>query len=234
MPDLITLEAIPFVGAFVLGILCSISPCPLASNIVAISFVSKHALNRTAILSSGAAYSLGRSTAYLVISALTVSALINIPYLSEFLQKYMNRLLGPLFVILGLYFLGVIKMPLSFPSFIPSSKITDTLCRKKLLGAFLLGVLLALAFCPVSAALFWGSLIPLAVEAKSSFGYPVLFGIGTSIPVLIFAVLLATGSRFLDPLLMRLTTAEKILNRTTAAVFIIVGFIYIYQYYTMG
>jgi cytochrome c-type biogenesis protein len=230
VPDIVALEAIPFVGALVLGILCSISPCPLASNIVAISFVSRHAINRTAILSSGVAYSLGRSIAYLVISAMTVSALVNIPYLSEFLQQYMNRFLGPLFVILGLYFLDVIKMPLSLPSFVPSSRITDALSRKKILGPFLLGILLALAFCPVSAALFWGSLIPLAVEAQSSFGYPVLFGIGTSIPVLIFAVLLATGSRFLDPLLMRLNNAGKVLNRATAAVFIVVGLIYIYQY----
>ena len=145
MPDIIALETIPFVGALVLGILCSISPCPLASNIVAISFVSRHAINRTAILSSGVAYSLGRSTAYLVISALTISALVNIPYLSEFLQKYMNRILGPLFVILGLYFLDVIKMPLSFTSFVPSSRIMNAQSRKKILGPFLLGILLALS-----------------------------------------------------------------------------------------
>lgn len=231
MPDLIALEAIPFVGALVLGILCSISPCPLASNIVAMSYVSRNAVRRSAVLSSGVAYSLGRSTAYLAISALTITALVNIPYLSEFLQKYMNRILGPLFVVLGLYFWGVIKIPWSLPSFVPSAKITDTLSRQKIAGPFLLGVLLALAFCPVSAALFWGSLIPLAVEAQSTFGYPVLFGIGTSIPVLIFAVLLATGSRFFDLMLTRLSNAGKILNHATAAVFIIVGLIYIYQYY---
>jgi cytochrome c biogenesis protein CcdA len=114
---------------------------------------------------------------------------------------------------------------------VPSSKITDALSRKKILGSFFLGILLALAFCPVSAALFWGSLIPLAVEAKSSIGYPLLFGIGTSIPVLIFAVLLATGSRLLDLMLMRLSNAGKTLNRATGVVFMIVGFIYIYQYY---
>lgn len=231
MPDMITLETIPFVGALVLGILCSISPCPLASNIVAMSYVSRNAAQRSAVLSSGVAYSLGRSTAYLVISALTVTALVNIPYLSEFLQKYMNRILGPLFVILGLYFWGVIKIPWSLPSFVPSAKITDTLSRQRIAGPFLLGVLLALAFCPVSAALFWGSLIPLAAEAQSTFGYPVLFGIGTSIPVLIFAALLATGSRLLDLMLARLSNAGKILNRATAVVFVCVGIIYIYQYY---
>jgi len=231
VPDIMTLETIPFVGALVLGILCSISPCPLASNIAAISFVSRHAINRTAILSSGIAYSLGRSLSYLVISALTITALVNIPYLSEFLQKYMNRFLGPLFVILGLFFLGVIKMSLPFPSFVPSSKITDTLGRQKIVGPFLLGILLALAFCPVSAALFWGSLIPLAVEAESSIGYPILFGIGTSIPVLIFAVLLAAGSPLLDLLLKRMVHTEKILNHLTGLVFIIIGLLYIFRYY---
>lgn len=231
MPDLITLETIPFVGALVLGILCSISPCPLASNIVAISFVSRNAAQGNAVLFSGLAYSLGRSSAYLVISALTIAALVNTPYLSDFLQKYMNRLLGPLFVVLGLYFLGVIKIPWSLPSFVPSSKIMDTLGGQKIVGPFLLGVLLAMAFCPVSAALFWGSLIPLAVEAQSSFGYPVLFGIGTSIPVLIFAVLLAAGSPLLDLLLKRMTHTEIFLNRLTGLVFVGIGLLYIYRYY---
>jgi len=231
VPDLIALETIPFIGALVLGILCSISPCPLASNIVAMSYLSRNVVQRSAVLSSGVAYSLGRSTAYLAISVLTITALVNIPYLSEFLQKYMNRILGPLFLILGLYFWGVIKITWSLPSFVPSAKITDSLSRQKIAGPFLMGVLLALAFCPVSAALFWGSLIPLAVEAKSTFGYPVLFGIGTSIPVLIFAVLLATGSRLFDLMLTRLSNAGKILNRATAVVFVCVGIIYIYQYY---
>lgn len=231
MPDIAVLETLPFIGALALGILCSISPCPLASNIAAISFVSRHAAHKTAILYSGVAYTLGRSTSYLVISALTVSALVNIPYLSEFLQTYMNKILGPLFLILGIFFLGLIKIPLSIPSFVPSGKVADKLSRQMILGPFFLGVLLALAFCPVSAALFWGSLIPMAVEAKSTLAYPILFGIGTSIPVLVFAVLLAIGSRFLEPLLMRLSNAETILNRTTATIFIVVGLMYVYQYY---
>jgi threonine/homoserine/homoserine lactone efflux protein len=231
MPDLISLETLPFIGALILGILCSISPCPLASNIAAMSFVSRHASHRTAVLTAGVAYSLGRSTAYLVISALTISALVNIPYLSEFLQKYMNKLLGPFFVILGLYFLDMIKIPVALPSFVPSTKITAALEKQKIIGSFLLGNLLALTFCPVSAALFWGSLIPLAVEAKSSIGYPILFGIGTSIPVLIFAVLLAAGSPLLDLLLKRIVHTEKLLNRLTGLVFIGIGLLYIYQYY---
>ena len=143
----------------------------------------------------------------------------------------MNKILGPLFLILGIFFLGLIKIRLSIPSFVPSGKVADKLSRQKILGPFFLGVLLALAFCPVSAALFWGSLIPMAVEAKSTLGYPILFGIGTSIPVLVFAVLLAIGSRFLEPLLMRLSNAETILNRTTATIFIVVGLMYVYQYY---
>jgi len=231
VPDLMTLETVPFIGALVLGILCSISPCPLASNVAAMSYVSRNAAKRSAVLSSGVAYSMGRSTAYLVVSALTITALVNIPYLSEFLQKYINRVLGPLFVVLGLYFLGVIKIPWSLPGFVPSSRITDILSRQKIAGPFLLGVLLALAFCPVSAALFWGSLIPLAVEAESSIGYPILFGIGTSIPVLIFAVLLAVGSPLLDLFLKRMVHTEKILNHLTGLVFIIIGMLYIFRYY---
>jgi len=126
----------------------------------------------------------------------------------------------------------MIKIPLALPTFIPSTKITAVLEKQKIIGPFLLGNLLALAFCPVSAALFWGSLIPLAVEAKSSVGYPILFGIGTSIPVLIFALLLAMGSGLLDRIFMQINNARKILNRVIALVFISIGLVYIYQYYS--
>jgi cytochrome c biogenesis protein CcdA len=91
------------------------------------------------------------------------------------------------------------------------------------LGAFLLGVLFALTFCPVSAALFFGSLLPLAVEQASPVLLPALFGIGTGIPVLGFAVAIALGAKSLGKAFGKLAKVERWVRLATGGVFIGVG-----------
>ena len=78
-----------------LGFLCSISPCPLATNIAAISFVSRKVGKVGVVLSAGVLYTLGRTITYAILGILLVGGLSAAPELSHLLQKYMNLLMGP-------------------------------------------------------------------------------------------------------------------------------------------
>ena len=148
-------------SALWLGILTSISPCPLAANIAAISFLSKKVLHVNAVLWAGAAYTLGRMLAYAVIGFLIIQSLLSIPSVAQFLQVNMGKVLGPVLVVAGILLLDLI--PLNLPGFSLSSDKQNGLAGAGACGAMGLGFLFALSFCPVSAALFFGSLIPLSL-----------------------------------------------------------------------
>ena len=207
-----------------LGILTSISPCPLATNIAAISFIGKRVGTPRNVLMSGIIYTTGRMITYLVLGILIVASILSIPELSYFLQKYMNTFLGPILIIAGMFLLGLIN--LSFTGNSLGSHFQGKAERYGIWGAGLLGLVFALSFCPVSAALFFGSLIPLAVQHKSSVLMPTIYGIGTALPVFAFAILIATGAGFVGKVFNKLTQFELWARRITGTIFILVGVYY--------
>ncbi len=188
--------SIPFFLALWLGILTSISPCPLAANIAAVSFIVKGGGNAFSACASGIAYTLGRALAYMVLGSLISASLLNLPAASYFLQTTMPKLLGPVLVVAGLLLLGVFSF--AVPNVALSQARADGLRKAGVPGALALGILFALAFCPLSAALFFGSLIPLAVKQNSAIGLPLIYGIGTGLPVLGFALVVVFGVRRLS------------------------------------
>lgn len=214
-----------------LGILTSISPCPMATNIAAISYIGKRVGSPRLVLASGLLYVLGRVLAYLGLGMLIVASVLSIPDLSYFLQLYMNRFLGPILVVVGMVLLGLIRVRL------PGAGISDRMQRRVerygVWGAGLLGLVFALSLCPVSAALFFGSLIPLSVKHNSSLILPSAFGVGTGLPVILFAFLVALGTRYVGAIFDRLTQFELWARRVTGIVFIGVGIYYslIYIFY---
>ncbi len=206
-----------------LGILTSISPCPLATNIAAISFISKRVDLPRAVLAAGLIYTLGRMLAYLVVAVIAVVGILSIPGLANFLQEYMNKALGPLLIIIGVVLLEVIPLRFSFGG---STRLQEAAERRGLWGAGLLGVVFALSFCPVSAALFFGSLIPLAVGAGSTIALPLIYGLGTALPVVLFAALLAFATQAVGKAYNRLKAFEYWARRVTGGVFIVIGLYY--------
>lgn len=209
------------VSAFWLGILTSISPCPLATNIAAVSFIGRRADGTLRAALSGLAYSLGRALAYTGLGAVVVLGLLSIPGVSNFLQRYMNKLLGPLLILVGMYLLGLLGFTLA--ASIGSQALRERAASSGILGAGFLGILFALSLCPVSAALFFGSLVPLAVAQDSKVVLPMLYGIGTGLPVVAVAALLAGGEQTLGSALHQLDKVQKWALRITGAVFIGVG-----------
>lgn len=208
-------------SALWLGILTSISPCPMAANIAAISYVGRNVGSPSKTMLAGVLYSAGRIVAYVVLGAAAVWSLMSIVDTSRFLQGTFSRLLGPMLIVVGLILLGVIQINLRGRGV--SDRMQQWVDRAGLWGALPLGVVFALAFCPVSAALFFGSLVPLAIEQRSPVALPMFFGLGTGLPVVVFAVLLALGVRQVGVAVNRLAVFEHWARRVTAAVFICVG-----------
>jgi cytochrome c-type biogenesis protein len=208
-------------SAFWLGILTSISPCPLATNIAAISFIGKRVGNIPMVLLSGILYTLGRALTYIVVGIVVVYGLLSIPEVSFFLQKYMNKILGPVLVLVGLFLMEVIRIGSAGGGI--STGMQEKVKSSGIWGAGLLGIVFALSLCPVSAALFFGSLIPLAIKQNSVFIIPSLYGIGTGLPVLFFAVLLAFSARTVGSAFRALSKIELWARRITGSVFILIG-----------
>ncbi len=211
-------------SALWLGILTSISPCPLATNIAAISYIGRRVGKPQQVLSAGLLYTVGRSLTYLVLGVLLVSSLLEAPYLSHLLQKYMNKLLGPILLVAGMFMLELLKFGGSGSGI--SEKMQARVDRGGTWGAGLLGFVFALTFCPISAALFFGSLIPLAVSYQSEVYLPTLYGIGTALPVFIFALFIALGARSVGKAFDRITQIERWARWVTGLVFIGVGIYY--------
>jgi cytochrome c-type biogenesis protein len=208
-------------SALWLGVLTSISPCPLATNIAAISYVGRNADRSRMVLLSSALYTLGRVVAYAVLGALVVGSFLSAPGLSVWLQRNLYLFLGPFLVLVGMILLGLIEIPISSGDW--TNKLRTHVEKMGLAGSAVLGLLFALSFCPVSAALFFGSLIPLAITNESKLLLPAIYGIGTRIPVIVFAVILVFGKNSLGQFFNRVTGAEKWLRTITGLSILLVG-----------
>ena len=219
---------LPFVSALWLGILTSISPCPLATNIAAVSFLSKKINHPKFVLRSSIAYTLGRMLTYAILGVVIITSLASVPATANFLQKYINKILGPVLLIVGLFLLDIVKV--NIPSFSVSQHKQAALAESGIKGSFMLGAIFALSFCPIAAALFFGSLIPLALKSTYGIVLPCLYGIGTGIPVVVFALGIAMGVRSFSKWFQRVTTFELYIRKITGVIFILVGIYFIWSY----
>ncbi|MCX8044571.1 MAG: aromatic aminobenezylarsenical efflux permease ArsG family transporter [Desulfobacterota bacterium] len=216
---------LPLITAIWLGILTSISPCPLASNIAAVSFISRDISGSLRVFQAGALYVVGRVLCYVIIAFAISASLLNIPNFSLALQLYMPKLLGPALLLTGIILMG--WFPLHAASLTLDQSTVIRLKGKGMIGALLLGFIFALAFCPMSAALFFGSMIPLALTEKSFLLLPTAYGFGTGLPVLLFALVICFSVRNIGKLFHAVTKTEFWFRRATGLVFIVIGLYYI-------
>ena len=208
-------------SAFWLGILTSISPCPLATNIAAVSFISRNLGSSKKVLWSGLLYAAGRMLTYVAIAVLAVASLLSLPEVSFFLETNMHKIIGPLLIVVGIILLDV--LPFAFSASLVSSSMQEKAGKWGLWGSGILGIFFALTFCPLSAALFFGSLIPLAIDGKSAVLMPSVYGLGTALPVIAFAFVMAFGVKSIGRVFDKLTLIEKWVRKLTAVVFIGAG-----------
>jgi len=204
-----------------LGILTSISPCPLATNIAAISYIGRKAEHPRYVLLTGLLYAAGRVVTYVALSAVLVKGLLSIPSVSYFLQQHLNKALGPILIVAGMFLLDLISINLKGRGVGAGTQ--DRVDRMGVIGALPLGIIFAVSFCPVSAVLFFGGLLPLATQHGSVFAIPFIYGVGTALPVLAFAVLLTFGAHWVGKAFHRVSKVEVWLRRATGVIFIGVG-----------
>ena len=165
---------------------------------------------------------------YTVLGALLVASLLSAPRLSHVLQKYMNLAMGPLLIIVGMVLLELISFARRGGGV--SDRMQRRVDRFGIWGALLLGIVFALSFCPVSAALFFGSLLALAVTNESGVMLPAVYGIGTGLPVLIFAIVIAFGANRIGKAYDRMAAFEYWARRITGLIFIAAGIYYSLTY----
>ncbi len=221
-------------SAFWLGLLTSISPCPLATNIAAISFLGRSVGNTRKVLLSGLLYTLGRTIVYVGLGVLILLVLQAASEggdpnsaasgVSRFLQKYMGVILGPLLILVGMMLLGMLDFTGSLS--LGGQGLQDRVAKGGAFWSLPLGILFALSFCPVSASLFFGGLIGLSSQHSSPILLPTLFGIGTAVPVLVFAFIITFASQYVGKAFNALTKFERWFRVITGVVCIVAGLYY--------
>jgi len=224
LTQLLDSTEIPYLTALILGLMTAISPCPLATNITAIGYISKDIADKKRVFINGIVYTLGRAVSYFVLALVLYLGASQFK-ISGFFQQYGEKVIGPVLIVIGLFMLGVFKFNIG---------ITDKLTgkhRKKGVKNYwdvlLLGIVFALAFCPYSGVLYFGMLIPITISSASGLILPVIFAIATGIPVIIFAWLIAFSVLGVGTLYNRIRIFEFWFRRIIGVVFIIIGIYYI-------
>lgn len=213
----------PWLAAFALGLLTAISPCPLATNITATAYIAKGFQDKRMVVWSGVLYTLGRAFSYVAIAVILYLGASKF-HVARLLQGNGEKWLGPIMLLIGLIMLGVI--PLNFKGSNMLQKISERV-GKGWAGAFLMGAIFALAFCPYSGVLYFGMLIPMTLAAPEAFSIPFIFALGTGLPVLLFTYLLAFSMEKVGAWFNAIQKVEKVLRYVAGAVFVLAGIYYI-------
>jgi cytochrome c-type biogenesis protein len=219
---------VPWITALILGLMTAISPCPLATNITAIGFISKDLENRNRVFFNGLFYTLGRAITYTLIPLIIYFGADQFK-LSGFFQRYGEKIIGPLLLLIGIFMLDIIRI--NFPGIGRLSEKMEKRKTWRYIDAVLLGIVFALAFCPYSGVLYFGMLVPLTLSSASGLYLPVVFAIATGIPVIIIAWVLAYTVSGIGVVYNKIKIFELWFRRVIAIVFIVVGLYYIIRIY---
>lgn len=213
----------PILTAFLLGLMTAISPCPLATNISAIAFIGKNITDKRTVLLKGVIYTLGRAFTYTMIGLLFFFGLGEVG-LSGFFQRWGEKILGPVLIIIGLFMLGVFK--LKIPGLGKLTERMEDQAGKGYWGVFLLGVVFALGFCPYSGVLYFVILIPMTIASAQGLYLPFVFAIATGLPVILFAWMIAYAVGSVGSIYNKIKVFELWFRRVVAVLFIGVGIYY--------
>lgn len=216
---------IPLLTAFILGLMTAISPCPLAMNITATAYLSKDIDDKKRVMFNGVFYTLGRMFSYTALASIIYFGASKL-HVAQWFQQINGMWIGVALVVIGILMLDLIKFDIPFVGKW-TSRIGERKMKRNYLNAFLMGAVFALAFCPYSAVLYFGGLIPVTLASSEGLLLPPVFAIATGLPVIIIAWLLAYSVSNVGKFYNSMKSFEKWFRRIVAAVFIIVGIYYI-------
>jgi cytochrome c-type biogenesis protein len=210
-----------------LGMWTAVQPCPMATNVAAISYLGRRVDNPRWVLLAGLLYAAGRTLAYVVLAILLVESL-QASRVSLFLQTRVHQFVGPVLIILGMFFLELISISWSGPGV--SDKMQKRVDALGVWGALPLGIFFALAFCPISAVCFFGSLFALLASNDSRIILPSVYGVGTALPVIVFAVLIAISAQAVGKAFNILTQVVWWVQRATGVICLAIGIHFTLKY----
>ena len=226
LTNLLENSTMPWLSALLLGFMTAISPCPLATNITAVGFISKDIENRNRVFINGLFYTLGRAISYTVLALIIYLGADQFKF-SGFFQLYGEKIIGPLLIIIGLFMLDILKI--KFPGLTGITSRLETKTNWGYFDAILLGMIFAMAFCPYSGVLYFGMLVPMTVSSASGLYLPFVFALATGIPVMIFAWILAFSVGSIGGVYNKIKNFETGFRRIIAVLFIVVGIYYIFR-----
>lgn len=220
---------LPLLSAFILGLMTAISPCPLATNISATAYIARSFSKPQQVLFSGLVYTLGRAFSYTLIGWAIYFGASKF-HIAKTFQSNGERYLGFILILLGLIMLGIIKLDFLTGSSI-QEQLSEKLKDKGNIGTFLLGALFAMAFCPYSGALFFSMLIPMTLSEAGGLLFPLIFALGTGLPVLLFTYLIAFSIGKVGQYFKVMQQIEKVMRYATSIVFILTGIYYVWIFF---
>jgi cytochrome c-type biogenesis protein len=226
LTNLLDNSTMPWLSALLLGLMTAISPCPLATNITAVGFISKDVQNRNRVFVNGLLYTLGRAISYTAIAIVIYLGADQFKF-SGFFQRYGEKILGPLLILIGMFMLDIIRV--KFPGMNGFTSKMENKSKWGYFDATLLGMVFALAFCPYSGVLYFGMLIPLTISSTSGLYLPLVYAIATGIPVIIFAWILAYSVGSIGLAYHKLKNFESWFRQVVALLFVLVGIYYIFR-----
>lgn len=227
-PDILMNSGLPVATAFVLGLLTAISPCPLATNITAIGFISRDIGNRKRIFRNGLLYTLGRIITYTLLSLLVIPILregASMFAIQKGISQWGEWIISPLLLLTGGFMLW--GQRLNLPKFGFSGDNEKLQNLKGGVGSLTLGILFALAFCPTSGIFYFGLLIPMAAISTGGMWFSVVFAVATALPVAVVAWLLAYSIAGIGRFYNRLQVFERWMRRIVGWLFTGTGLYYL-------
>ncbi len=214
--------------AFGLGLWTAVQPCPMTANLAAVSYLGRRAGSSASALLAALLFAAGQVIGFVALAVVVLAGMAADWTLSEWLQGHVNQILGPVWILTAMVLLDLIRFRL--PRVRIGPKWQSTIDAWGTWSGLPLGILLALGFCPVTATIFFVDLLTIAASGGSHVLYPALYGLGAALPVLAFAVLLATGARWLGTALNRTQQVQRWLNRLAGGVLLAVGLYYVLAY----
>ena len=226
--SLIDQSTVPLFTAFLLGLMTAISPCPLATNITALAYVSKNVESRRTVFLNGLYYTLGRAITYTTLGAIIFLGASKF-HISRAVQSNGEKWIGPLLVIIGILMLDIIRLPGTSGNLL--QKLAEKIKTGNSLHALILGMLFALAFCPYSGVLYFGMLLPMVLAHAEGLVYLPVFALATGLPVILLAYIIAFSIGGIGNVYNRIKSFEVWFRRAVAVLFILTGFYFVWIYF---
>ena len=203
--------------AFLAGFIFSFNPVSFASVPVMLAYVTKAHEEKRALLMGGA-FVLGMLVTHVTLG---VAAALGGEWVKGILGRQWGLLLGPLLIVMGLMWAGVLNIRLPWFG-VRGRKVTG------IGGAFLLGIPFSVAVCPFCTPALLVTLTASAAIGSVSFGFALLlaFAMGRSIPI----ILGAWSMGWLESLQM-LSRYQKLLEVLAGVVLVLTGLYLLNEYF---